>query len=239
MKRVGPLLVLGLLRLLMVKSTDYPEHVTEYGVHWNFFLTMSVLLLCTDLVQRFITKNVEWVLLGLAISLLHQVTLSCSHLGVWAMSEERNSESWISLNKEGIVSLPGMYAASITPRLLGHSLGRSSCWVQITIVFRIQAPDGATVPSRSRLAGTGARAVVRIRCKSSYGAYRYLIPGQLSLCPMVHRIQCHISSGFSSNRTDADEGHTMSSQPFRDDQSTLPDGIPSGMLFILRHSRIS
>mmetsp|Transcript_26569 Transcript_26569/g.42573 ORF Transcript_26569/g.42573 Transcript_26569/m.42573 type:complete len:243 (+) Transcript_26569:203-931(+) len=33
----GLLVMIGLLRLALVKSVDYQEHVSEYGLHWNFF----------------------------------------------------------------------------------------------------------------------------------------------------------------------------------------------------------
>lgn len=40
-KKLLPFIVVGLLRIASVKATDYQLHVTEYGVHWNFFFTIA------------------------------------------------------------------------------------------------------------------------------------------------------------------------------------------------------
>ena len=45
----APLWLLGFCRLLSVKSTGYHEHVTEYGIHWNFFFTLVIVRVsCTS-----------------------------------------------------------------------------------------------------------------------------------------------------------------------------------------------
>ncbi len=42
-KSTLPLLAIGVIRCLSVKGLAYQEHTSEYGVHWNFFLTLAAL----------------------------------------------------------------------------------------------------------------------------------------------------------------------------------------------------
>ncbi|OXG78063.1 GPI-anchored wall transfer protein 1 [Cryptococcus neoformans var. grubii Br795] len=110
-----PILVLGFIRLIMVKGSDYPEHVTEYGVHWNFFFTLALVpVLAVGI--RPLTQWLRWSVLGVIISLLHQLWLTY-YLQSIVFSFGR---SGIFLaNKEGFSSLPGYLSIF----LIGLSIG--------------------------------------------------------------------------------------------------------------------
>ena len=41
-RSVIPLIVLGCIRLVATRGVEYQEHVSEYGVHWNFFFTLAI-----------------------------------------------------------------------------------------------------------------------------------------------------------------------------------------------------
>ncbi|OXC70663.1 GPI-anchored wall transfer protein 1 [Cryptococcus neoformans] len=110
-----PILVLGFIRLIMVKGSDYPEHVTEYGVHWNFFFTLALVPVLAVGVRP-LTRWLRWSVLGVIISLLHQLCLTY-YLQSIVFSFGR---SGIFLaNKEGVSSLPGYLSIF----LIGLSIG--------------------------------------------------------------------------------------------------------------------
>ncbi|KAJ3494214.1 hypothetical protein NLJ89_g10855 [Agrocybe chaxingu] len=70
-----PVIALGVARVLLVKGTEYPEHVTEYGVHWNFFITLALLPVLQVFLHP-IFQHVSISMAGLLVALVQQMTLS-------------------------------------------------------------------------------------------------------------------------------------------------------------------
>ncbi|KAG8700346.1 Glucosaminyl phosphatidylinositol (GlcN-PI) nositol acylation protein [Ceratobasidium sp. 394] len=115
-RKVIPLFVLGFVRVLAVKGTEYPEHVTEYGVHWNFFITLALLPPISILFHPLII-HVPLSLLGLFVTLVHQIVLNNTPLQSWTLGNDRSN--LLSQNKEGIVSFIGYLAL----HLFGLAIG--------------------------------------------------------------------------------------------------------------------
>ena len=104
-KRILPLVALGLARLVSVKASGYPEHVTEYGVHWNAFFTLAVVDLCDGL--GCYLKLGPGGRLGAAGALM-----VVSRFGIDAayVLSDAPRDSLFAANREGLASAPG-YAA--------------------------------------------------------------------------------------------------------------------------------
>ena len=104
-KRILPLVALGLARLVTVKASGYPEHVTEYGVHWNAFFTLAVVDLCDGL--GCYLKLGPGGRLGAAGALM-----VVSRVGIDAayVLSDAPRDSLFAANREGLASAPG-YAA--------------------------------------------------------------------------------------------------------------------------------
>ncbi|NXO41191.1 PIGW protein, partial [Locustella ochotensis] len=115
---VWPLLSLGVGRLLSVKSIDYHEHTSEYGVHWNFFFTLALVRLAASLLLAVIPKHKAW-LAALALAVLYQLLLSTTSLRTFILhgSDGRDSRlGFLDANREGLLSLFGylaVYLASV------------------------------------------------------------------------------------------------------------------------------
>ncbi|KAF8166623.1 GWT1-domain-containing protein [Mycena galopus ATCC 62051] len=115
-RKTLPIIALGVIRVFLVKGTDYPEHETEYGVHWNFFISLALLPILQALLHPLI-RVVPVSVLALGVGVLQQLALSVFGLKDYVRTAPR--VNLISANKEGLVSLAGY----LSIHLFGLSVG--------------------------------------------------------------------------------------------------------------------
>ncbi|KAI4519372.1 hypothetical protein K525DRAFT_287283 [Schizophyllum commune Loenen D] len=116
-RKAAPIIALGLVRVALVKGTEYPEHVTEYGVHWNFFITLAVVPVLQVLLHPVIARGASVSWLAVLVGMAQQALLTVGGLDRYVLYAPRNT--LISQNKEGIVSLLGY----LSIHLLGLATG--------------------------------------------------------------------------------------------------------------------
>ncbi|GAC71605.1 uncharacterized membrane protein [Moesziomyces antarcticus T-34] len=114
-----PLVLLGSVRVIMVKGVAYPEHVSEYGVHWNFFFTLALLPFAATL-SRPVARHARYSVIGLVLTVVHQVLLKTTDWQQWAVSDTVPRDTLVAQNKEGLTSMPGYLAIFYLGLDLGH-----------------------------------------------------------------------------------------------------------------------
>ena len=113
-RSVLPLYALGLARFITVTAADYQAHVSEYGVHWNFFLTMAVV---TTIMHVLPLRQQHALPAAAALALLHQAALS---LGARAyILHAPRTGGFFSANREGIVGSLGYMAIYLSSVAIG------------------------------------------------------------------------------------------------------------------------
>ncbi|KEF56289.1 uncharacterized protein A1O9_07870 [Exophiala aquamarina CBS 119918] len=114
-----PLLVLGFIRLWSVKGLDYAEHVSEYGVHWNFFFTLGFLppfAELSDTITRKLVKRYE--ILAFLLAAVYEITLNSTELLRYILVSPRGPDL-LSKNREGVFSFIGYLSIFLAGRGTG------------------------------------------------------------------------------------------------------------------------
>ena len=112
-----PLLVLGFIRLYSVKGLDYQEHVTEYGVHWNFFFTLALLPPFVALFEFVFHLIPSFAAMAIAVGICYQIALEFTSLKVFILTAPR--VEFVSKNREGIFSFFGYLAIFLVGQATG------------------------------------------------------------------------------------------------------------------------
>lgn len=108
------LAALGVLRLLALHLTGLQQPPEEYGVHWNFFITLAVIEgVGNPVLQRLRVCGrgaaPTAVALALTTLLLYEHQLQHNGLAAYIAKAPRSS-SLLSANREGLLSLCGHFA---------------------------------------------------------------------------------------------------------------------------------
>ncbi|KAL0107215.1 hypothetical protein PUN28_015621 [Cardiocondyla obscurior] len=121
------LLVLGFGRFAVVEYMGYQKHVTEYGVHWNFFITLAIVKLFTSMITSTISSTYS-LLSGIWILWMHEYTMSTKGLQTWVLRDGPR-DNFFSANREGLISIPGyvgLYFIGVAIGRLIHSAYQNS-----------------------------------------------------------------------------------------------------------------
>lgn len=120
MRHSAPLFALGLIRLWSVKGIDYVEHVSEYGVHWNFFFTLALLPPSIALLQPLLRWIPSYGALAFVIAACYELVLYYTPgIKPYILLSERKPGDWLSQNREGVFSFFGYLAIFIAGMGIG------------------------------------------------------------------------------------------------------------------------
>lgn len=145
LKQSGTVLGLGVIRLAAVKYFDYQEHVTEYGVHWNFFITLGLLPPLVAVIDFIPRNKVPTIAVALAIAAVYELALDKTSLGAYILVAER--KNIISQNKEGIFSFVGYLSIFLAGQATGYYTLRSDINWRNFLFPRSHKKTGKKAPS--------------------------------------------------------------------------------------------
>jgi phosphatidylinositol glycan class W len=129
-----PLLIVGSVRLVTNKGLEYQEHVSEYGVHWNFFFTLGVLAFLAPVVSSIYNSSSPTWSLPCFVLIVYQFALSqfavqeyieeapriCSSTSNAGTLKIRTLCDLFAANREGVLGCLGYMVIFWLGERIGH-----------------------------------------------------------------------------------------------------------------------
>lgn len=123
LKSSSILILIGILRLISLKTTNYVEHESEYGTHWNFLFTIVFVKLLACPFQIFARGSAfRSLIISLAIAFNYQYFLTNKNLTAYLLNNS-NRDTILNANKEGIFSCAGYLAIYLGSQAICLRLG--------------------------------------------------------------------------------------------------------------------
>lgn len=118
-----PLVILGAVRFAATNELDYQQHISEYGVHWNFFLTLA----CTKLFGTIllgILPHFEYIkYLAMILLFGHELFLQLGAADyVFDPDQNVKRDNLLNANREGVISIMGYVSLYLLSVYMGYRL---------------------------------------------------------------------------------------------------------------------
>jgi phosphatidylinositol glycan class W len=110
-----PLIIMGMIRLITTKGLEYQEHVSEYGVHWNFFFTLAMVNILATFIRSYSKLLQKPIVPWFTLLILYQSLLSLGNVQQYIESAPRVCAggqfnifcTFFAANREGLLGSIG------------------------------------------------------------------------------------------------------------------------------------
>lgn len=118
-----PLVVLGAIRFAATNELDYQQHISEYGVHWNFFLTLAFTKFFGTILLGILPHFEYLKYLSMALLIAHELFLQLGAADyIIDPTNQIKRDSFQNANREGILSIPGYVSLYLSSVYIGYRL---------------------------------------------------------------------------------------------------------------------
>ena len=153
------LLVVGLIRLLTIKNLNYQEHVSEYGVHMNFFLLIVLIKLLVMAIALIFGQCIFNPAFGFSLICLHEILLKQFSDYI---QQDGHRKSFLDKNKESFYTLIGYIGFYI------------SCFNLLSLL-NDSKQDEQHLNNSKCLKGESNNATLRMRYNAIFRSLKYAI----------------------------------------------------------------
>nr|CAH7753411.1 unnamed protein product [Callosobruchus chinensis] len=115
------LIFLGITRLISTVYTSYKVPESEYGIHWNFFITLAVLKIVSSFILTIF--SIKYIYINATMLILAHEVLLENGLAMFVF-ENTERTNLIKANKEGLVSTIGYLSLYLYSVYFGYIINR-------------------------------------------------------------------------------------------------------------------
>lgn len=120
--KYGVPVCLGVLRLVVLRALDYQQHDSEYGVHWNFYVTLAAVWFAVSVMHATSSATgLPRLTMACVVLAAHQAVLSRTSLSEWMLSAPRTG-GFFAENREGIASVAAFAALYLVAEAVAEIL---------------------------------------------------------------------------------------------------------------------